>query len=196
MNALLDYYSTQYFSCSWITEGRNVREEVGQRAAVGAAEFRSAAEQMGETRQGRMNSGQKEGDSRAWPPTCPPHTSPRSYFKKSPLLSPQSSDHIRPGVHTPSHVIGRVWDGVREVGFAEVLIGNRGMLNIFRNMPVRDVWLRDAFNICTDLLCKHSVHHIFFSIWSNFFCSFLMKLAGLQTPESEICKAFLLLLSV
>lgn len=34
-------------------------------AAVGAAEFCSAEEQMGETRQGRMNSGQKEGDSRA-----------------------------------------------------------------------------------------------------------------------------------
>lgn len=47
-----------------------------QRTAVGAAEFCSAEEQMGETRQGRMNSGQKEGDSRAWPPTCPPHSSP------------------------------------------------------------------------------------------------------------------------
>lgn len=44
---------------------RNARKEVGRGAAVGAAEFRSAEEQMGETRQGRMNSGQKEGESRA-----------------------------------------------------------------------------------------------------------------------------------
>lgn len=54
----------------------NVGRTAGRRAAVGAAEFCSVEEQMGETRQGRMNSGQKEGDSRAWPPTCPPHTSP------------------------------------------------------------------------------------------------------------------------
>lgn len=37
----------------------------GAAAAVGAAELHWVEEQMGETRQGRMNSGQKEGESRA-----------------------------------------------------------------------------------------------------------------------------------
>ncbi len=56
--------------------------------------FCSVEEQMGETRQGRMNSGQKEGDSRAWPPTCPPHTSPSVLLTHSLLFLFSQSIHF------------------------------------------------------------------------------------------------------
>lgn len=76
-------------------------------------------------------------------------------------------------------------------------------------MPVRDIWLGDALNICTGLFMQvcsspECVFFFFFifhmklsELFVFFVCSFLMKLDGFQTPESEICNAslfFLLLL--
>lgn len=104
----------------------------------------------------------------------------------------QSLNHIHPGSEpSPVHMW---WEGAMEAAnppmlTTEILISNRGMVNIFINVPVRDIWLRDAFNICTGLLWKCAVHQFHMKL-SFFFCSFLIKLASFQTPESEICKAF------
>lgn len=146
----------------------------------------SAEEQMGETRQGRMNSGQKEGDSRAWPPTCPPHTSPS--VPVSSTLTPLSlplfstflhlplrfnvfpsvsfflpfggvSSRSHPGVgslHTRSDVIGKgsgreSWS---EGGWThcqpsmlttQILISNRGMVNIFIKRACEGYLARGCF---------------------------------------------------
>lgn len=217
--------------------------------------FCSVQEQMGETRQGRMNSGQKEGDSRAWPPTCPPHTFPlcllltpsflfqRSlspfliclsiflsvfFYKHSfclPLISPspplfRSSSfsflclavyggfshqirHIHPGVqslYTRSHVMGIVWETFQTFLLSssmlttEILISNRGIANIYIYVCVCEGYLAQGyFQYLHRPLCKCAVHqNVFFHMKLSelfIFCSFLMKLAGFQTPESEICEA-------
>lgn len=84
------------------------------------------------------------------------------FRSKKKVTAERDRQHVgtaRASAAAPSPAIGG--DGVREVGLAEVLMRNRG--NIFRNMPERDVWLRGARSICSDLLCKNSVHH-------NVFC--------------------------
>lgn len=210
----------------------------------------SAEEQMGETRQGRMNSGQKEGDSRAWPPTCPPHTSPS--VPVSSTLTPLSlplfstflhlplrfnvfpsvsfflpfggvSSRSHPGVgslHTRSDVIGRgsgreSWS---EGGWThcqpsmlttQILISNRGMVNIFIKRACEGYLARGCFkylhrpfyaSVQFTRMCVFFffIFHMKLSeLFVFFLCSFLMKLDGFQTPESEICNAslfFLLLL--
>lgn len=204
----------------------------------------SAEEQMGETRQGRMNSGQKEGDSRAWPPTCPPHTSPS--VPVSSTLTPLSlplfstflhlplrfnvfpsvsfflpfggvSSRSHPGVgslHTRSDVIGRgsgreSWS---EGGWThcqpsmlttQILISNRGMVNIFIKRACEGYLARGCFKYlhrpfyASVQFTRMCVFFFLFSIWNYpsfsffFLCSFLMKLDGFQTPESEICNASL-----
>lgn len=210
----------------------------------------SAEEQMGETRQGRMNSGQKEGDSRAWPPTCPPHTSPS--VPVSSTLTPLSlplfstflhlplrfnvfpsvsfflpfggvSSRSHPGVgslHTRSDVIGKgsgreSWS---EGGWThcqpsmlttQILISNRGMVNIFIKRACEGYLARGCFkylhrpfyaSVQFTRMCVFFffIFHMKLSeLFVFFLCSFLMKLDGFQTPESEICNAslfFLLLL--
>lgn len=210
----------------------------------------SAEEQMGETRQGRMNSGQKEGDSRAWPPTCPPHTSPSvpvsstltplslplfSTFLHLPLrfnvfpsvsfflLFGGVSSRSHPGVgslHTRSDVIGKgsgreSWS---EGGWThcqpsmlttQILISNRGMVNIFIKRACEGYLARGCFkylhrpfyaSVQFTRMCVFFffIFHMKLSeLFVFFLCSFLMKLDGFQTPESEICNAslfFLLLL--
>lgn len=204
----------------------------------------SAEEQMGETRQGRMNSGQKEGDSRAWPPTCPPHTSPS--VPVSSTLTPLSlplfstflhlplrfnvfpsvsfflpfggvSSRSHPGVgslHTRSDVIGKgsgreSWS---EGGWThcqpsmlttQILISNRGMVNIFIKRACEGYLARGCFKYlhrpfyASVQFTRMCVFFFLFSIWNYpsfsffFLCSFLMKLDGFQTPESEICNASL-----
>lgn len=204
----------------------------------------SAEEQMGETRQGRMNSGQKEGDSRAWPPTCPPHTSPS--VPVSSTLTPLSlplfstflhlplrfnvfpsvsfflpfggvSSRSHPGVgslHTRSDVIGRgsgreSWS---EGGWThcqpsmlttQILISNRGMVNIFIKRACEGYLARGCFkylhrpfyaSVQFTRMCVFFffIFHMKLSeLFVFFLCSFLMKLDGFQTPESEICNASL-----
>lgn len=204
----------------------------------------SAEEQMGETRQGRMNSGQKEGDSRAWPPTCPPHTSPS--VPVSSTLTPLSlplfstflhlplrfnvfpsvsfflpfggvSSRSHPGVgslHTRSDVIGKgsgreSWS---EGGWThcqpsmlttQILISNRGMVNIFIKRACEGYLARGCFkylhrpfyaSVQFTRMCVFFffIFHMKLSeLFVFFLCSFLMKLDGFQTPESEICNASL-----
>lgn len=182
----------------------------------------SAEEQMGETRQGRMNSGQKEGDSRAWPPTCPPHTSPS--VPVSSTLTPLSlplfstflhlplrfnvfpsvsfflpfggvSSRSHPGVgslHTRSDVIGKgsgreSWS---EGGWThcqpsmlttQILISNRGMVNIFIKRACEGYLARGCFKYlhrpfyASVQFTRMCVFFFLFSIWnypsfSFFFC--------------------------
>lgn len=132
---------------------------------------------MGESRQGRMNSGQKEGDSRARPLTCPPHFLACSHsiifpikhfllflfvslfphlFFLSPLI-PVSC------FLAPSDFMGgfshQITSGSRCT--CSHVIGGAGeyeydaRLHISRMyMSVRDIWLQNTFSIYTGLLCK------------------------------------------
>lgn len=82
----------------------------------------------------------------------------------------------------------------------QILISNGRAANTpCINVSARDIWLKDTFNICTGLLpqCALQLNVNFSPCKTIFFCSFLMKLALFQYPESQICEAvssFLILL--